>query len=98
MANIAFREHHPGDDLDHAVSFADWMATGDALATVAVAVATGLVLGTGAKAPAISGTSVILWLSGGTSGTTYGVEVTVTTDDARTKVQDCQLTVTDPTP
>jgi ssDNA-binding replication factor A large subunit len=97
MPLIQLREQHPGDVLDHAVAFADWL-DGDNLATKAVVASTGITLGSGAKAPAISGDDVVFWLSGGTSGTTYTVEVTVTTTGGRTRVVDCQITVTDPTP
>lgn len=98
MPAIQLRDQHPGDDLDHEVGFADWLDTGDELATQSVAVASGLTLGTSAKAPAISGDGVVFWLSGGTSGASYAVEVTVTTTGGRTKVQDCTITITDPTP
>jgi hypothetical protein len=97
MPLIQLREQHPGDVLDHAVAFADWL-DGDELATLAVVAGAGITLGTGGKAPAISGDDVVFWLSGGVSGTTYAVEVTVTTTGGRTRVVDCQITVTDPTP
>ena len=97
MPLIQLREQHPGDVLDHALPFADWL-DGDELATLAVVVSAGITLGTGGKAPAISGDDVVFWLSGGVSGTTYAVEVTVTTTGGRTRVVDCQITVTDPTP
>lgn len=94
---IEMEPQHPGDGLDHAVAFGDWLE-GDDLATCAVAVQSGITLGSNAKAPAISGDDVVLWLSGGTSGTSYDVAVTVTTAGGRTKVQDCRITITDPTP
>jgi hypothetical protein len=94
---IEIRSQHPGDVLDHAVAFGDWLEA-DTLATVSVVAAAGITLGTGAKAPAIAGDDVVLWLSGGTSGTSYNVAVTVTTAGGRTKVQDCRITITDPTP
>jgi hypothetical protein len=97
MPLIQLREQHPGDVLDHAVAFADWLDN-DELATQVVVAGAGITLGSGAKAPAISGDDVVFWLSGGTSGTTYTVEVTVTTTGGRTKVQDCQILIVDPTP
>lgn len=94
---IELRSQHPGDNLDHAVQFGAWL-DGDTLSTVAVVAQAGITLGTGPKAPAITGDDVVLWLSGGTSGTTYTVEVTVTTAGNRTRVQDCQILILDPTP
>jgi hypothetical protein len=44
------------------------------------------------------GATVVFWLSGGTSGSTYTIEVKVTTTAGRTLVADLEITVTDPTP
>ena len=96
MPLIQLREQHPGDVLDHAVQFADWLDT-DELSTVAVTVSAGITLGS-SPAPAISGDDVVFWLSGGTTGTTYFAQVTVTTTGGRTRVVDCQIPITDPTP
>jgi ssDNA-binding replication factor A large subunit len=98
MPLIQLREQHPGDELDHAVAFGEWLDSGDELATQAVVAASGLTLGSGAKAAAISGDDVVFWVSGGTTGTIYAVEVTVTTTGGRTRVVDCEIAVTDPTP
>lgn len=94
---IQLKPQHPGDNLDHAVQFGGWLGT-DELATVAVVAQAGITLGTGPKAPVIVGDDVVLWLSGGTSGTTYTIEVTVTTTGARTRVQDCAILILDATP
>lgn len=99
MPLIQLREQHPGDVLDHAVAFADWLDTDELTGSPAVVVSAGITLTPAGKpAPAISGDDVVFWLSGGTTGTTYNVEVTVTTTGGRTRVVDCQITVTDPTP
>jgi len=95
MPLIQFRDQHPGDELDHAVEFGTWLGD-DTLSTLAVTIDSGITLGSSAKAPAISGTDVVLWLSGGASGTTYDGEVTVTTAGLRTKVQAFRVAVTDP--
>lgn len=97
MTTVILRGQHPSDMLDHAIQLGDWLATGDALLTVAVVADAGITVGS-APAPAISGTDVVLWLSGGTSGTTYDVQVTVTTTGGRTKVIDCTIEISDPTP
>lgn len=97
MTTVVWPDKHPSDVLDYAVAFATWLETGDSLSTVSVSADAGITVGS-SPAPAIDGTDVVLWLSGGTTGTTYDVQVTVTTDGGRTKVVDCQITVTDPTP
>jgi len=98
MPLIQLREQHPGDNLDHAVAFADWLDGDELTGSPGVVAQPGITLGTGGKAAAISGDDVVFWLSGGTSGTTYNVEVTVTTTGGRTRVVDCQIAITDPTP
>lgn len=96
MATIQFREQHPDDVLDHVVGFATWL-DGDTL-TGTPTVTAGAGLTTDTPAPAIDGDDVVLWVSGGTSGTTYDVEVKVSTTGGRTKVVDCQIAIIDPTP
>lgn len=99
MTTIMLREQHPGDVLDHAVGFASWLADGDTLTgTPTVTAGAGIVVGSPAPATAIDGDDVVFWLSGGTSGETYDIEVTANTTGGRTKVVDCQITITDPTP
>ena len=97
MPLLQLRDQHPGDNLDHAVAFADWL-DGDELASQVVTASAGITLGTGGKAPSIVGDDVVFWLTGGTSGTTYTVEVTVTTTGGRTRVVDCAIAISDPTP
>ncbi|WP_372918749.1 hypothetical protein [Sandarakinorhabdus sp.] len=96
---IELAKQHPGAVLDHAVSFGTWLA-GDTLESPpAVVVSAGLTLTPAGKpAPAISGSDVVFWLGGGTSGTTYNVQVTITTAAGRVQPQDCQITILDLTP
>lgn len=99
MPLIQLQSQHPGDVLDHAVSFTSWLDTGDALTgSPVVVVQSGLTLTpSGRPAPAIAGADVVFWLSGGVSGTTYNVELTVATTGGRTRVVDCAIAITDPT-
>ena len=82
----------PDETLDYVVDFApltnersgatsDWLVTGDALASAVVTAATGITVSTSTITD--SATSVTVWLSGGTAGTTYNVEVDVTTNAGR---------------
>jgi hypothetical protein len=95
---ITLKEQHPQDDLDHAVSFSEWIDTGDTLASCTVTVPSGITLGSGTKAPAISGLDVVFWLTGGDSGNTYYPQVAVVTANGRRKVVDGSILILDPTP
>lgn len=83
-----------GDKRDYAVrtTFADL----DTLLSVAVDVDVGITLGTGAFAPGVASddaTVAVLWLEGGTAGTTYGVRVTLTTTLGRILTTDFDVRV-----
>jgi hypothetical protein len=95
---ITLKEQHPQDDLDHAVSFPEWIGSGDTLASCTVTVPAGITLGSGGKAPAISGFNVVFWLTGGDSGNTYYTQVAVVTANGRRKVVDASILILDPTP
>lgn len=89
---------HPSEVVDYALDFDDWLVGAETLSTLTSCTAgAGITVGS-SPAPAISGTTVVFWLSGGTSGTTYNVQVVVVTSGGRTLVADASITVTDPTP
>ena len=82
----------PDETLDFIVDFApltnsranaesDWLASGDTISSHVVTVASGLTLSTSTITN--SSTSVTLWLTGGTEGAKYPVEVDVTTAAGR---------------
>ena len=92
---------HPSEVVDYALDFADWLVGAETLSSITSCTATaGITVAAGATppAPAISGTTVVFWLSGGTTGTAYDVAVVVVTSGGRTLVADARITVTDPTP
>jgi hypothetical protein len=96
---VILDSQHPSARLDHGLTYAEWLETDDTLSTVSVSVTTsGINLGDGsiAPAPAIVGTDVVFWLYGGTSGTTYFGEVTVTTENGRRDNTEWQITIIDP--
>jgi hypothetical protein len=99
-AAVQLEGQHPREVVDHALNFANQIPSGDSLATIAdFDVASGLTLTpSGKAAPAISGTQVVFWLGGGTSGVTYAGEVVVTTTNGRTLVANFEITITDPAP
>ena len=90
----------PTEELDHALDFAAQLPSGDSLTgTPTVVVGSGITLTpSGRPAPAISGTTVVFWLTGGTTGTTYEGRVTVTTANARILVGGFQIAIADPVP
>lgn len=94
---IKLKEQHPQDDLDHAFNFAEWFNTGDTLSSCAVSTSQGITLGASSKAPTISGNEVVLWLTGGTPGEEYFVQVTAQTSQGRRKTVDGSITIIDPT-
>ena len=92
---------HPAEILDYSIGFSRWLADAETIAYItSVTADAGLTIAAGPSppAPAISGSDVVFWCSGGTSGTTYDVEVVVVTSGGRTLIADLQITVTDPTP
>jgi hypothetical protein len=95
---VVLEGKHPAEVVDYALDFAGWLVGAETLATLTSCTATtGLTVAGSPTAPAISGDTVVFWLSGGTSGTTYRVEVVVVTSGGRTLVADAEITVTDPT-
>jgi hypothetical protein len=90
----------PTEVLDHALDFASQIPTGDSLTgSPTVVVASGITLTPSGKAsPAVSGTTVVFWLSGGTHGETYEGQATVATTNGRTLVAGFLIAVIDPAP
>jgi hypothetical protein len=97
-ARVLLEGKHPGEVLDYTANFAAWLPSGDTLATLVSCTASAGITVASSPAPAIVGATVVFWLSGGTSGSTYTIEVKVTTTAGRTLVADLEITVTDPTP
>lgn len=71
----------PGDNLDYDVDFSDWLVDGDIIAS-GLAVSSGVVVVGDVE---VMPTVVKVWLSGGESGETSNVTVTVTTGSGRIK-------------
>lgn len=69
----------PDAVLDWAWEFVDWLESGDSLSSKTVTEETGITV----DSSEISGTQVIVWLSGGTAGTSYDVMVRPATVDGR---------------
>lgn len=77
-------EKQPADVLDYDIDYTHWLPTND---TVSAATSTVTPTGLNLDLTLVveSGTRVKLWVSGGTAGVTYKVEVTATTTLGRVK-------------
>lgn len=85
----------PVEVLDYDVDFSIWMPSGDVidLATATVSPSGGLEIDS--VTAVVPDNYVKVWVSGGTSGVTYKVECTVTTDDGRVKQAEINIAVKD---
>ena len=81
---LAWPAKDPGEDKDYGI---DWTTRlgGDPIASSAWSLPVGITQAT--PAPSFTATSTTIWLSGGTSGTTYTLTNTVTTTGGRTFVE-----------
>jgi hypothetical protein len=91
---LAPNDKHPGAVADYSLSWADFLRTGETIASATVTVPGGITL----DSNSVAGTSVLFRLSGGTAGTTYIVVVTITTSVGQVEPAEIEITVTDPTP
>jgi hypothetical protein len=74
----------PNEILDYAWDFAPDLAVGETITTKTVTVPTGLTLSPAGKpAPAIVGSTVVFWLTGGTLNSTYDITVHIVTSAGR---------------
>lgn len=80
----------PADYLDYDVEYEDFLSDGDSVASGAATVsATGLTV----DPPLVVGTKLKLWVAGGTVGTTYKVDVTMTTTQGRIKQDELRFRI-----
>jgi hypothetical protein len=87
--NLFYKQ--PADQLDYDLDFSDWITEGDTI-TGAVAVSSvpaELVI----QSVSVSEQIVKVWATGGETGSTYQVTVTVTTDQGRIKELDFKIRV-----
>jgi hypothetical protein len=77
----------PAAILDYQMDWSAWLAQGETIVSATVTADAGVTVNPTGKATSVSGGVVTFWLGGGTRGTTYDVEITVTTQsrtDSRT--------------
>lgn len=85
MALIATFEKQPADVLDYDIDYATWLPDNDAIDTATATVTPAGGMEVDLTLIIENNTRVKIWVSGGVSGTTYKVEITVTTEDGRVK-------------
>lgn len=71
----------------------DWLASGETISTKTITVSTGLTEDSSAITD--TNTSVTVWLSGGTAGTSYTVACKIATSDSRTDERTITINVRD---
>ena len=93
MALIATFEKQPADVLDYDIDYATWLPDNDAIAEAVATVTPVGGMEVDLTLVIQDNTRVKIWVSGGVSGTTYKVEITVTTDDGRVKQDEVRFRV-----
>ena len=84
----------PGDTLDWAFDWTEWLATDETISSYVLTVSEGITLETeGEIAQKESGGVVTYWLSGGTAGNWYTVACKITTNANRVKVHTMNFNV-----
>jgi hypothetical protein len=85
-------QKQPADRLDYDVTYKEWLTEGDNLMSVTSSCSPdGLVIETAY----VHDPMVKVWLSGGTSGTTYKITLTATTADGRIRQDEFKVKVKD---
>lgn len=92
MSQLGSFKKQPVEKLDYDIDYSAWLTDNDGLnSAVATVDPPGLQL----PSPTVSSPRLKLWASGGTSGTTYKVSITATTDDGRIKQDELSIKVKD---
>lgn len=91
MAILGTFPKQPLERLDYDIDFSEWLSAGDTVVSATVIAATGIE----AETPLIDTTQKIVkvWITGGTSGVTYKVQVTAVTTEGRIKEGEIRIKV-----
>lgn len=89
MATIQRFRKDPQSVLDYGVDWSDWLASGETISTSTWTVPTGITKDSDSKGD----NSTLIWLSGGTAGTTYQLANKIVTSDSRTVERTIEIIV-----
>ena len=90
MAILNTYTKQAADHLDYDIEYEDFLSTGDSVLSGTVSVSpSGLTI----DPPLVVGTTLKLWVSGGTVGTTYKADVTMTTAQGRIKQDELRFRI-----
>lgn len=89
MADLTWPGKDPDEVLDYTINWSRRLPAGDTIAASSWIFPTGLTM----NSAAYTNTSATVWISGGTTGTTYKVTNRVTTTVGRTMDQTVSLTI-----
>lgn len=81
----------PVEVLDFDIDGTDWLSEGDTILTATSTATAGIDILSAAVTN--NGGTVKVWVSGGTTGTTYKIETTMTTEDGRVKQHEFRVKV-----
>lgn len=83
----------PADVMDYDLDYSEWLTPGDNVDSTVIDIAPSGALE--AVSVFVQDPRIKLWLSGGTTGTTYKVTATTTTADGRIKQDEFRIKVKD---
>jgi len=90
--NLGNFTKQPVEIIDYDIDYSEWLTAGDNVQAASVEVApVGLIV----ESTFINDPRVKIWVSGGTTGTTYKLTVTATTADGRVKQDEFKVKVKD---
>ena len=89
MITIQSFRKDPASVLDYGVGWSDWLASGETISTSTWTVPDGITKDSDSKGD----TSTLIWLSGGTAGTTYTLANKIETSDNRTVERSIRIIV-----
>jgi hypothetical protein len=92
MALVGTFIQQPSDELDYDINYTDWLSDSDTVLS-ATATVTPAGLTVAAPLPVDTNRRLKLWVSGGTAGVTYKVEVTMTTALNRVKQDEVRFKI-----
>ena len=86
-------EKHPGERAQLTFGFAAYLAEGETIASKVVSAPAAI---DDAASDVVSGSDVLVWISGGTAGVAYRVACTITTSAGRVEPMECDVRVVQP--